>query len=556
MRFLPASDCALLVELDSLEQTLALFHAVQQDPPDGVDEVVPAARTLLIQYRPTAVSPSFLAARLQQLAHQDHARPAEAPMRAGRLVEIPVRYNGEDLDAVASLLGLSRAEVIERHAGAEFHAAFVGFAPGFVYLSGGDPCFHGVPRRSTPRTRVPAGSVAMAGEFSAVYPSDSPGGWQLLGVTPCTMWDLERAQPALVQPGSRVRFRDLERTGVTISLPVGKAPGQDIRAEPIPEPESVSPPVAPPDPLSRSTRFEVRAAGLQTLVQDLGRRGQTHMGVSLSGALDRNALRTANRIVGNPSDAPVLENVLGNVHLVCRGRAVVAVTGALAELHITTAAGLRLSAQRYRPLALDDGDSLRIGVLRAGARCYMAVRGAWDVAPVLGSRATDTLAGIGPAPLRAGDVLAVGEARARQRLSAVVPDMEPPQAAPRSGDVVTLDIVLGPRADWFTAQALQRLAGQEWTVTPQSDRVGIRLAGAEPLERRVTGELPSEGTVLGAIQVPASGQPVLFLADHPLTGGYPVIGAVVSRDIDRAAQLPVGVRLHFRPVGPFEDIQP
>ncbi|MDN5844466.1 MAG: biotin-dependent carboxyltransferase family protein, partial [Alcaligenaceae bacterium] len=298
--------------------------------------------------------------------------------------------------------------------------------------------------------------------------------------------------------------------------------------------------------------FDVRATGLRTLMQDLGRSGQTRMGVSRSGALDRGAVRDANRIVGNPGGAPVLENLLGGLQLRCHGRVVLAVTGADAPLYIVTSIGGRVPAQAYQPLALDDGDTLHIGPPRAGTCFYVAVRGAWDVSPVLGSCATDTLAGIGPAPLAIGDALAVGQ----PSRTAVLPGLSRPFDLPRAGDVLSLDVILGPRADWFTDQALEHLAAQEWTVTPQSDRVGMRLAGAHPLARNATAELPSEGAVVGAIQVPANGRPVLFLADHPLTGGYPVIGAVAGHDLDRAAQMPVGARVRFRPIGPFKEIQP
>ncbi len=582
-RCLPAGDGAVLAEFGSLDETLALFQALGAWPA-GVEDVVPAARTLLVLFRPSALAARDVAAWLRRTAAGletaaagGGGASAPCPDAAARRVEIPVRYTGEDLEAVAERLGLSRAELIERHTGSDYLAAFAGFAPGFVYLAGGDPCFHGMPRRAAPRVRVPAGSVAVAGDFSAVYPSDSPGGWQLLGVTPLRMWDMDRAEPALVRPGFRVRFRDLDAAGAAYSLPGAQAadrPAAGAGAPRSPEPAvmgaggpadgrdrlpgggSSASGRGAPAPVAPSACFEILAAGLQTLVQDLGRPGLTGMGVSLSGALDRGALRAANRIVGNPADAAVLENALGGLRLACRGRAVVAVTGARAELSLVTAAGIRLPAPPGRPLALDDGDELHVGAPSAGVRCYVAVRGGWDVAPVLGSRATDTLAGIGPAPLRPGDRLPVGTALGGARPGAVQPGGEAAPAVPGRGDLVTLDIVLGPRADWFTPAALALLAGQEWTVTPQSDRVGMRLSGAEPLARVRQGELPSEGTVAGAIQVPAGGQPVLFLADHPLTGGYPVIGAVVGRDLDRAAQIPVGARLRFRPAGPFKEILP
>lgn len=572
MRFLPAGDRALLVELDTLAQTMALFQALQGRWPAGVEDVVPAARTVLLSLESGAVPFGQVAAEVQTLA-ASLARAGEAGAAARPdhpEIEIPVRYEGEDLDFVAGLLGMSRAEVIERHTGTVFHAAFAGFAPGFVYLADGDPCFHGVPRRASPRTRVPAGSVAMAGDFSAVYPSDSPGGWQLLGVTPIRMWDLGRAEPAWIQAGRAVRFRDLAAADSRVYLPKAATPGAHV-----PGIEGAPGNGAPSDRNTRSAsasagtvvranaagsvceggHVEICSVGMQTLVQDLGRPGMTAMGVSASGALDQGAARAANRIVGNPAGAAVLENLLGGLALRCHGRLVLAVTGADAAIAIETVDGRSLPVQTGQALSLNDGEVLRIGAVRTGVRCYIAARGGWGVSPVLGSCATDTLSGVGPAPLRAGDLVPAGNVLSRAHLSAVLPERQIGAPLPTPGERLRFDVVLGPRTDWFTPQALDVLAKQEWLVTAQSDRVGMRLSGPEPLVRSVAGELPSEGTVAGALQVPANGQPVLFLADHPLTGGYPVIAALAHYELDRAAQVPVGARLRFRPLGPFKEIQ-
>jgi KipI family sensor histidine kinase inhibitor len=540
MRVLPVSDLAVLVELEDLAATLALFDAWRREPLEGVVEVVPAARTLLVTFRPSAVSARAVAAHAHRLWRTLGEAVLDGVPASGRLVEIPVRYDGEDLPWVAEWLGIGVDEVIARHTAGEYQAAFAGFAPGFVYLAGGHPGLRDVPRRATPRTRVPAGAVALAGEFSAVYPADSPGGWQLLGVTPYRMWDLSRAEPALVQPGMRVRFRDLARPGVLISLPPAQAAAPE---RPVPGPVTAA-----------DAALRIEAAGLQTLVQDLGRGGCTGMGVSASGALDRAALRLANRIVGNPPGTPALENLLGGLRVRCRGRAVLAVTGAPAPLLLTDAGGRRWPAPFGRPIALEDGDELAIGTPQAGVRCYLAVRGGLDVEPVLGSCATDTLARLGPPPLAPGMVIGVGGAVPGESLAAVLPDEALPPAPPRANDEVMLDVVLGPRTDWFAPEALDVLLSQAWRVTPQSDRVGMRLAGEVALARARAGELPSEGTVAGAIQVPPSGQPVLFLADHPLTGGYPVIAAVASHHLDLLAQVPVGARLRFRALGPFGEV--
>ena len=234
------------------------------------------------------------------------------------------------------------------------------------------------------------------------------------------------------------------------------------------------------------------------------------------------------------------------------GENVVAVTGADAPLTITTAQGQRWIAPSYAAVALADGDILTVGQPVAGARCYVAVRGGYHVAPVLGSAATDTLAHVGPPALHAGQLLAVQPAA---HAVTAAPEL-PPAHLPAVDAEVVLDVELGPRTDWFTPEAVALLASQRWQVTPQSNRVGLRLAGDVALTRAITAELPSEGTPLGAIQVPASGQPVLFLADHPLTGGYPVIGCVAPHHLDLAGQIPVGAWIRFNPVRSFEELTP
>ena len=537
LRFLPVTHNALLVELADLDQTLALLASLQRHPPHGVEELVPAARTILVEYRASATRAETL---VQDIAARSLTQGAE---RSDTLIEIPVHYNGEDLAEVAQILGITADEVVQRHTGSEYTVAFTGFAPGFAYLSGGHPSLN-VPRRSTPRTRLPAGSVGLAGTFSGVYPQASPGGWQIIGTTPVAMWDITRAQPALLQPGYRVRFVDIATKNIAASAYSESAGGQKD-----------------PKPAGRTqhhlaaghTALQVRATGLLTVFQDLGRHGQARQGVSASGAMDQAALKAANRLVGNASNAAALETVGGGLQLRSVGDNVVAVTGADAVLTLTTADGQRWSVPRYEPVALADGDMLAVGQPTAGARCYVAVRGGFAEAPVMGSCATDTLAHVGPAPVAVGDWLAVQPAPATSVVAA--PEL-PPADLPTLEQEVVLDVVMGPRTDWFTPEAIARFAAQRWQVTPQSNRVGLRLAGEMPLDRAITGELPSEGTALGALQVPPSGQPVLFLADHPLTGGYPVIGCVAPYHLGRAGQIPVGAWLRFNPIQPFAELAP
>ena len=537
MRFLPVTHNALLVELADLDQTLALLASLQRHPPHGVEELVPAARTILVQYRASTTRAETL---VQDIAARSLTQGVE---RSDTLIEIPVQYDGEDLTEVAQILGITPEEVVRRHTRSEFTVAFTGFAPGFAYLSGGDPVLN-VPRRSTPRTRVPAGSVALAGTFSGVYPKASPGGWQIIGTTPVPMWDLQRNPPALLQPGYRVRFVDVATKNIAASAFASSARGQNDQKTSARAAQGLAP---------GQGALQVRATGLLTVFQDLGRHGQAGQGVSASGALDATALKAANRLVGNPSDAAALETVGGGLQLRSMGENVVAVTGADADLTVTTADGRRWPVSRYEAVALADGDTLAVGQPRAGARSYVAVRGGYAEAPVMGSCATDTLAHVGPAPVAVGDWLAVRPAPATSVVAA--PEL-PPADLPTLEQEVVLDVVMGPRTDWFTPEAIARFAAQRWQVTPQSNRVGLRLAGEVPLDRAITGELPSEGTALGALQVPPSGQPVLFLADHPLTGGYPVIGCVAPHHLSRAGQIPVGAWLRFNPIQPFAELVP
>jgi biotin-dependent carboxylase-like uncharacterized protein len=270
----------------------------------------------------------------------------------------------------------------------------------------------------------------------------------------------------------------------------------------------------------------VLATGPLTTVQDAGRPGQGALGIGRSGACDRAAARLANRLVGNDPDAAVLEATLGGL-----------VLRADADLVVTTT-GARCSGAHNAPVTLRAGAELRLGLPDTGLRTYVAVRGGVAVEPVLGSRSTDLLSGLGPPVLSPGDVLPVGSAAGPMPGVDLAPVPDPP------GGEVTVRVLPGPRADWFASPAA--LTATAWTVTGESNRIGLRLAGDVPLERARSGELASEGMVRGALQVPPSGQPVLFLADAPVTGGYPVIGYVEDADVDRCGQLRPGQTLRLR----------
>jgi biotin-dependent carboxylase-like uncharacterized protein len=281
--------------------------------------------------------------------------------------------------------------------------------------------------------------------------------------------------------------------------------------------------------------IRVRSVGPQALIQDLGRPGHADIGLSPSGALDPDALRQANRLAGNEDGAAGVEILLGGLTLEFSAGTRIAVTGAAGRVELDGK-----PVARNASVDVPAGAVLAIRPAERGLRYYLAVRGGLDAERVMGSASTDVLSGTGPAPLAAGMVLRTGSTAGH---GAAAPWGTVPQ--PPANPAVR--VLPGPRRDWFTHGSWLRLIHGSWTVSADSNRVGIRLEG-RPLER-LPGfegrELPSEGMVTGALQVPPSGLPTVFLADHPVTGGYPVIAVVHSADLHLLAQVRPGQRLRF-----------
>jgi KipI family sensor histidine kinase inhibitor len=607
MRWRPAGDAALLLQAEGVAARLAA--AILAERVAGVLDVIPGAGTVLVTTEPGVLDLGQLAGRLLALplppAGQD-----EAP-----LTEIPVEYDGPDLAEVAELTGLSAGEVVARHVAGEYTVGWLGFSPGFGYLTGLDQVLATVPRLAEPRLRVPAGAVAIAGGLAAVYPAASPGGWRLLGRTTAVLWDPDRDPPAVLAPGMRVRFRAAGPAAAapapaaaahpdppaTLATPARDRPGTPATHTPAATPVAEQPgdfhdrgglttnTVANQPRSWNGPTIEVIRPGPLATVQDLGRPGFGHLGVPYAGAADAASLQLANRLVGNPDGAAGLELTLGRAALRFPAGAWVAVTGAPAPVTLepgppeapggaavpespggeqaeAAAAGHEPegaaaghepegAAAGHEPgnavardvphgiaFRVPAGGMVRVGAPPAGLRCYLAVRGGVDVPPVLGSRSADLRSGLGPAPLRPGGLLPVGDLQATTDAEAWAGT--PPTAVPAAGQAAVLRVIPGPRDDWFAPGALQQLCEAVYLVTPASDRTGLRLDGPELPRARVE-ELLSEGVATGALQVPHGGRPILLLADHPVTGGYPVIATVVSADIGLAGQLRPGSRVRF-----------
>ena len=471
-----------------------LARSVLADPHPAVTDVIPGYSTLYLEYDTAKTNE----AELRRGLEFEETLPAE-----GRLVVVPVVYDGPDLAAVADRTGLGVGEVIERHSGRDYHVYAVGFTPGLAFMGELDPLLR-LPRRDAPRAQVAAGSVAIAGLQTTVYPVASPGGWHLLGRTLEPVYTPTAQHPLLFEAGERVRFRPVRDVR-------GEAPSE-ARLELLPE--------GPRHPLLR-----VAEPGLLAVVVDRGRFRAGCYGFARSGPVDGAAAARANRLVGNHAGAALLElSVRGGVYEVLRP-GVVAFTGG----------GMRalLGGERMTPdssFAVRAGDRLSFSPHITGSRGYLAFAGGLESRTFMGSTSVDLRGRIGR-PLVAGDVLGVAAPR---------PVHAGRSFRPYLGNGA-LRLLPGPQA---SPEALAALTRQTFAVG-RADRMGVHLlGGAVP-----GGEVLSEAAPLGSVQVPPGGVPIILLHDRGTLGGYHKPAVVHPADLGRAAQLRPGQRVRFKMAG-------
>ena len=556
-----AGETSVLAEYPDTAAVLAAAAAVRALSPAHLLELVPAERTLLLH----GAAPRDVGQLADLLSNLPRAAREKT---GGGETSIGIVYDGEDLEDVAELLGMNTDALISAHSGATWTVAFGGFAPGFPYLVADDPHEASgppweVPRRAEPRTSVPAGAVGLASRYCGIYPRPSPGGWQLIGRSDAPLFDVHREPPALLSPGTRVRFtpqRAASRPTAATAAALARA-AREAAAVPArlglhrgAEAGTTSRPA-----------LEVLSPGPLTLIEDAGRPGRASIGVSRSGVFDRGALQRANRAVGNPAGAAALEILLGPLALRAAAPTVVAVSGAQAPVRIGRGdeevgdVELPADVSRERALALDPGDRIEVGPAADGLRLVLAVRGGItqvrrqdpaddELLEVLGARSRDTLSDLGPDPLQAGDLLLVGPERGLDAVPAAGDAVPPSSAEHPDEDTIRIAVLIGPRAELLGDEAVEALLGTDWTVRPDSDRVGVRLDGPALPVPSGAASVPSEPMLPGAVQVPPSGLPVVFGPDHPTTGGYPVIAVVTREGLDRLAQAGPGTRLRLVPV--------
>jgi KipI family sensor histidine kinase inhibitor len=519
-----ASDHSLLVSFggeispEAHGQVRRLLHLLQAEPPAGVLNLHPAYASLLVSYDPLRADRE----ELQRHVERHVTGEGEGALPAAPVVEIPVCYGGEfgpDLGDVSAACGLHPAEVIKEHAAGDYLVYFLGFSPGFPYLGGMSDRI-AAPRRATPRKRVPAGSIAIGGNQTGAYPLASPGGWQLIGRTPLVLFDARRTPPALLSLGDRVRFVAITEEDFRRSE--GEASG------------------AVAEPISGEGQIRVIEPGFQTTVQDLGRPGHAHVGVSASGACDGLSLRIGNWLVGNSEDAPGLEMTLSGGTFAFSGAGVIALSGSDFDPVID---GYRVPL--WAAIEVKQGQTLVCSATRSGARCYFSARGGIALEPVLGSRSTHLTTGLGGfagRALRKGDTLAVGSAD-----PAPTTRRFPREVAAKLLHRAELRVTRGPQWEWFGEKAWEAFLEAPFTVSEDSSRMGLRLRGT-PLPAERQGSMLTEGVSLGSLQVPPDGQPILSFVEHQTTGGYPQVACVIAADLHRVGQLRPRDEVRFKEV--------
>jgi KipI family sensor histidine kinase inhibitor len=498
-RVLPVGDLAVTVQLGSSldEETVGRVRALDDRLRDrgleGVEETVPSYASLLVFYDRKRLP--FVELERHLLGLCSDLRGSTGP---GRLIELPALYEGEDLDEVAATCGVPASAVVDLHASREYRVLMLGFSPGFAYMGFVDERLR-VPRRKTPRTRVPEGAIAIAGPQTGVYPRSLPGGWNLLGRTSLRLFDASRANPSTLMPGDRVRFAPTKTLPPTESLSTTAYDGAGVR---------------------------VLTPGILTTIQDAGRRGLRRLAVPLSGVADTESARRANRCVGNPLDALLIEICGPGLRLSFERPTYVAISGAHVTAHLERGdleGGLMAfpmnGAVRVRP-----SNVLEVTSVQDGNRAYVAIAGL-DAPRVLGSASADLGSGF-LRPLEPGDGLTLGPVDADR-----VP-REGSEAAPRRASI---RVILGPQIDHFDAETIETFFATAWRTGLDSDRVGARLDGVR-LRHAGPAEIVSDGMAPGCIQVPPDGRPIVMLKDCPTTGGYPKIGCVVSEDLGLLAQ--------------------
>ena len=541
---LDSGDVALLVDFRSYPEPLSKIHQLSEllsslspvwllDLIPGIDSLLVVLKFSDYHYRDTrAIAKVEIEALLKKLLSEKKQETKSEVVH-----RIRVCYDPElapDLLASAEKCKLTVREFINRHKNSEIRVDILGFMPGFSYCSGLDPSLN-LPRLESPRTTVPAGSVAIAGLQTAIYPQSTPGGWNIIGRSPEVLFDSSKPRPSLLMAGERVEFIEIDL------LEFRKIEAQNLTK------------LAQSMPKSKSSSYaiEVISPGLQTTIQGLPRYGFAHLALSAGGPIDQESARLANALLGNPDDAAGLEIAGAGTKLLFHEDVWVAWVGArcISQVNGTAIPG-------NRPVFLRKGETLSFGPMLQGYRIFLALSGGIDSEFILGGRGSHLSAGIGGKALQKGDLLYLPRAQDSFQVPFIKKLREAQISFPKwsiaspalPGDKIELIKVLPSiHLDVLSSAEQDALWKTVWTISSQSNRMGMRLESDFKISSPVTG-IASQGIWFGTVQLPPSGQPILMMAEHQTTGGYPRLMEMISSERSKLAQLKPGDKIQFLPI--------
>lgn len=523
-----AGQYSLLVCLTDIDSVLELHAKLETDPLPQQVEVLPASETVLVTFASCVAASSARRKLLKFRFTHDSMKPS------GALLQVPVLYEGADLDYLADLLGYSRHFIVQAHTAQIWTAAFTGFTPGFAYLVGENSILD-VPQRETPHANVAEGSVAVGGGYSAVYPRQSSGSWHILGQAHHSLWN-EQPAPSVLRPQDRVQFvatrSVVEVTSCETDSPdIAQGAAQNIN--------------------TAARGLLVEHVGLLATVQDEGREGHSALGICRSGALDWISSRHANALLGNPRNTPVIEAIGGQIRLLAHGSLTLAVCGGEAEIRVYPK-GTQVATNSL--IRLSTGQAIDIGRVVNGNTVYIGVQGGFSLEKTLGSCSTDTFSGLGPRPLEQRSFIPLCETA---HFSGTATEQSDKVIAPSPSPLVQeLRFTFGPRNDFFDQAALRHLVEEIWTVEISKGRreVVFKPAVVDPQilrksrNKRLVKPISSEGLVPGSVRFSPEGNPRVYLFDHPVTSTEPIPAVIIPEDIPVLAQLAPGRYVKFTQV--------
>jgi len=516
-RYMPFGDNGLLIEFGdviSLEvnrRVIALSEAIIGAKIQGVEELVPTYRSLLVRYNASKISYEQLVFRIKDVEKTMEEQSME---KVGRKIIIPVVYGGEygpDLTDVARFHGLTEEQVVKIHSGREYRVYMVGFVAGFPYL--GEVADEiATPRLETPRLKVPAGSVGIAEKQTGIYPCEAPGGWRIIGRTLLRLFNPLQQPPVLLQLGDIVKFKPISEKEFRITEKTSQK--------------------QPADRFPKNKKgikvFQVLKPGFFTTVQDLGRYGYLRYGVPISGAMDTFSLVAANLLVANNPDDACLEITLIGPELQALTKTQIAITGG--------AASPKINGQHvpmWQTLEVQEGAVVSFGKVESGCRAYLSIRGGVDTPPVLGSRSTYVRGGFGGIngrQLKTEDIIGGFDVSLLK-----VGYSMPEELVPQFTGQFKARVMLGPQADMFTERGITTFLSSQYKVTLEADRMGYRLEGPI-IEHKAKADIISDALLPGAVQIPKNGKPIMIMRDAQTAGGYPKIAVIITPDVSTLGQ--------------------